>query len=171
MRTFEVSSHTSHLKRHVQPVASGGARPGSGPNTLATPAWSDSQTHARGEKPGNVGQAEANMQPSQSLQTMAERFPAEEEREVAFTVYAPEARVVQVAGSFNGWQPMANPMEHTRSGDWLIRLMLRSGQYEYRFVIDGVWTDDPLALKSAINPFGGLNSVLTVAPHDRTGLL
>ena len=111
------------------------------------------------------------MKLSQPIQPVAERFPALEEQEVAFTFYAPEARVVQVAGGFNGWRPEANPLARQEAGEWLTRLMLKSGQYEYRFVIDGVWTDDPQATQSAANPYGGLNSVLAVLLDDRTDLL
>jgi 1,4-alpha-glucan branching enzyme len=94
-----------------------------------------------------------------------------EEQEVVLTFSAPEARVVQVAGTFNGWRPEANPLEHTGAGEWTARLMLKSGQYEYRFVVDGEWNDDPQATQSAANPHGGRNSVLKVGLDDRTDLL
>ena len=87
------------------------------------------------------------------------------------TLRAPEARVVQVAGTFNGWHPEANPLERTGAGDWSARLRLKSGQYEYRFVADGVWADDPRATLTTSNPHGGLNSVLKVGLDDRTDLL
>lgn len=87
------------------------------------------------------------------------------------TFYAPRAGVVQVAGTFNGWRPESCPMEHTESGEWSARLKLKSGQYEYRFVVDGVWVDDPKATQTAANSHGGLNSVLNVRLDDRTDLL
>ena len=105
------------------------------------------------------------------IQPISERFPALEEQEIGLTFYAPEAKVVQLAGSFNGWRPEANPLEPTGSGEWSARLVLKSGQYEYRFVVDGVWTDDPQATRSAANPYGGLNSVLMVGLDDRADLL
>ena len=108
---------------------------------------------------------------TQPIQPISERFPAMEEQEITFTFYAPEARVVRLAGTFNGWHPEANPLERSESGAWAARLMLKSGQYEYRFVADGIWTDDPGAQKSAANPYGGFNSVLMVGLEDRTDLL
>jgi 1,4-alpha-glucan branching enzyme len=105
------------------------------------------------------------------IQPISERFPALEEQEVELTFYAPEAKVVQLAGTFNGWHPEANPLEHTGSGEWAARLMLKSGRYEYRFVMDGIWTDDPRASQSSANPYGGLNSVLMVGLDDRADLL
>ena len=111
------------------------------------------------------------MKPTQPIQPISDRFPALEEQEVVLTFRAPEARVVQVAGTFNGWHPAANPLQRTESGEWSVRLALRSGQYEYRFVVDGVWTDDDRAFRRTTNPHGGFNSVLEVGLDDRTDLL
>ena len=111
------------------------------------------------------------MEPLQPIQPISERFPALEEQEVVLTFRAPEAKVVQVAGTFNGWRPEANPLQHSGAGEWSARLMLKSGQYEYRFVVDGVWADDPEATQSATNLHGSLNSVLKVGLDDRTDLL
>lgn len=107
----------------------------------------------------------------QSTEPISQRFPALEEQEIVLTLYAPEARTVGVAGSFNGWNPQANPLERTASGEWSIRLMLKSGQYEYRFVADGFWANDPQAAQRVANPYGGINSVLNVRLDDRTELL
>jgi 1,4-alpha-glucan branching enzyme len=72
-----------------------------------------------------------------NIQPVSERFPALEEQETILTFFVPEAREVKVAGSFNRWCPDATPLNNTGSGKWAVRLMLRSGQYEYRFVVDG----------------------------------
>ena len=101
-----------------------------------------------------------------SIQPISERFPALEEQEVTLTLYAPEAKEVRVAGNFNGWRPEANPLENHGSEGWSTHLMLKSGQYEYRFVVDGVWTNDPQATQSATNPYGEPNSILKVALDD-----
>ena len=111
------------------------------------------------------------MKPMQMIEPISERFPALEEQEIAFTYCAPTAKVVQVAGTFNDWRPEVNPLEHKGSGEWAARLMLKSGQYEYRFVVDGVWADDPQAQQRSSNPHGGLNSVLRVGLDDTTDLL
>ena len=105
------------------------------------------------------------------VQPIAERFPALEEQEVVLTFYAPAAKSVQVAGNFNGWRPEASPLTHTGHDVWSAKLLLKSGQYEYRFVVDGVWTDDPQATQRAPNPHGGFNSLLKVNLADRTDLL
>ena len=105
------------------------------------------------------------------VEPISKRFPALEEQEVLLELSAPTAKTVQVAGTFNDWRPEANPMEHTGSGEWEVRLKLRAGQYEYRFVVDGVWQADPEATRSAPNPYGGVNSVLLLGLDDRTDLL
>lgn len=52
-------------------------------------------------------------------------------------------------------------------GHWIKDLILDPGIYEYRFVVDGEWLADPGCRQVAPNPFGGLNSVLTItAPRE-----
>jgi hypothetical protein len=129
------------------------------------------KTHAPGPKKTAPGKGRKNMKPPPPIQPIKDRFPALEEQEVLLSFYAPEAKVVQVAGTFNGWCPEASPLGHTGYGEWAVRLMLKSGQYEYRFVVDGVWTDEPEPAQSAVNPYGGHNSVLKVGLDDRADLL
>lgn len=105
------------------------------------------------------------------IQPIAKRFPAQEEQDVVLTCCAPQAKSVSVAGTFNGWRPDANPMEHTGEGDWVARLKLKAGIYEYRFVVDGVWTDDPEATDTVPNPHGGRNALLRLGLDDRSELL
>jgi 1,4-alpha-glucan branching enzyme len=106
-----------------------------------------------------------------AIQPISERFPALEEQEVILTFFAPLAGEVKAAGNFNGWRPDATPLKNTGAGEWVVRLMLRSGQYEYLFVVDGRWTEDPQAVQRMANPHGGFNSVLTVPLSVRTSIL
>ena len=106
-----------------------------------------------------------------AIQPISERFPALEEQEIILTYFAPLARAVKVAGNFNGWRPDATPLKNTGAGEWVVHLTLRSGQYEYRFVVDGRWTEDPQASQRMANPHGGFNSVLTVPLSLRTSIL
>jgi len=111
------------------------------------------------------------MRPTQPIQPISQRFPALEEQEIVLTFSSPMAKVVQVAGTFNGWHPEANPLELTGSGEWAARLRLKSGQYEYRFLVDGAWVEDPQATQRSSNPHGGVNSVLRVGLDDTADLL
>jgi 1,4-alpha-glucan branching enzyme len=75
----------------------------------------------------------------------------------------PTAKKVLLAGSFNDWRPAANPLQKQGDGRWIAELELERGRYEYRFVVDGDWTDDPMACFYAVNLFGTLNGVLLVS--------
>lgn len=109
--------------------------------------------------------------PQPRLQPVSERFPALEKEEVRLTFFAPVAREVHVAGDFNGWNPDATPLKKIGAGKWEVRLWLRAGQYQYLVVVDGWWSEDPSSFQRAANPFGGFNSVLTVALASETSFL
>ena len=79
-----------------------------------------------------------------------------------FELVRPEAGAVFLAGSFNDWHPSTFPMIAGDDGKWVKELALPPGRYEYRFVVDGVWVEDPAATDSAPNPHGGMNSVVVV---------
>lgn len=83
---------------------------------------------------------------------------------VSLRFYRPQAHEVFVAGSFNDWQPNTTPLALRPDGRWAVDLLLRPGRYEYRYVVDGQWTDDPMTPRFAANPFGDLNSVMEVQP-------
>jgi chromosome partitioning protein len=61
---------------------------------------------------------------------------------VVFTVEAPEALRVQIAGDFNSWNPDRTEMEPA-GRIWKAVLQLEPGRYRYRYVIDGQWRADP----------------------------
>lgn len=95
---------------------------------------------------------------------LEERGGDSEVHPVRFDYFNPAAREVMVAGSFNAWQPRATRMTREPGGRWSAKLLLQPGLYEYRFVVDGQWQDDPMAVRFASNPFGGTNCVLEVEP-------
>jgi 1,4-alpha-glucan branching enzyme len=80
---------------------------------------------------------------------------------VEFELAANEAKSVAVAGSFNGWDPKKTPLKGV-GGAWHAKVELSRGRYEYRYVIDGQWMTDPNARESVPNPFGSVNSVVSV---------
>jgi len=81
---------------------------------------------------------------------------------VTFELSAPDASQVFVAGQFNGWNPSADALAKGDDGVFRITLDLPPGTYEYKFVVDGTWTEDPANPESVSDPYGGKNSVLTV---------
>jgi len=74
----------------------------------------------------------------------------------------PNAREVYLVGTFNGWNNSANPMKKNRAGNWTAVLYLVPGVYEYLFLVDGEFTEDPDARFSEPNKFEGYNSKFIV---------
>ncbi len=70
---------------------------------------------------------------------------------------------VSVAGEFNNWNADASLMTDA-DGDGLFEttLEIAPGRYEYKFVVDGSWHEDPFAAEQVPDPYGGKNSVLVV---------
>ena len=83
-------------------------------------------------------------------------------REVEFTLSAPKARKVCIAGKFNAWHMTSMPMKKSVDGTWKIKLKLSPGTYEYKYVVDGTWIQDMTCSETALNPFGTFNSVISV---------
>jgi hypothetical protein len=82
---------------------------------------------------------------------------------VRLVILQPEARTVEVAGDFNGWDPRRTPLEQLPTGAWTVTLPLEPGRYEYMFVVDGSqWIADPFADEETDDGFGSRNAVLDV---------
>jgi 1,4-alpha-glucan branching enzyme len=79
-----------------------------------------------------------------------------------FRLQMPQAKSVAVAGSFNDWNPSRGAMSRVDNGTWQLVLSLPPGRHEYRFVVDGQWTDDPGATEFVPNSKGSRNAVLLV---------
>ena len=70
---------------------------------------------------------------------------------------------VSVAGSFNNWDPAANPLkDKDGTGEYSLTFLLAPGIYEYKFVVDGTWCVDPDCAEWVQNNLGTLNSLLRV---------
>jgi len=78
---------------------------------------------------------------------------------VLFTLNAPEASHVQLAGDFNAWIPDSNAMQFS-NGVWQTMLALAPGRYRYRYIVDGRWQSDPLNACAEPSPFGDQDSVI-----------
>lgn len=82
---------------------------------------------------------------------------------IKFELSAPEAKTVSLVGTFNQWNSQANPMKKDKKGIWKSALTLEPGRYEYRFIVDGNWENDPSCSCCVANEFGGKNCVRIVA--------
>mgnify|MGYP002640823408 FL=1 len=79
-----------------------------------------------------------------------------------FQLVAPGAQEVCVAGTFNDWDPTIRPLKRGKDDVFKTWMNLPTGTYEYRFVVDGKWHEDPSCDRTSPSPFGGHNSVLEV---------
>ena len=84
-------------------------------------------------------------------------------KKILFSVLAPKAKDVMLVGDFTSWQARPLPMDRMkpRSRTFAATVDLPPGTYQYKFIVDGEWMEDPGA-ESAPNQFGTLNSVITV---------
>jgi Glycogen recognition site of AMP-activated protein kinase len=82
---------------------------------------------------------------------------------VRFVLFAPGARHVAVAGTFNQWDQSAAPLVRAGvAGVWTTTLALPVGQHQYAFVVDGErWVVDPAA-PAIDDGFGRRNSLVSV---------
>uniref|UniRef100_A0A7C4Y4J0 AMP-activated protein kinase glycogen-binding domain-containing protein n=1 Tax=candidate division WOR-3 bacterium TaxID=2052148 RepID=A0A7C4Y4J0_UNCW3 len=68
-------------------------------------------------------------------------FPKSTDEGVLFTYYSPDANIVFISGDFNGWG--RTPMEKDTLGNWYVILKLKPDRYEYKYIVDGEWVQDP----------------------------
>jgi len=84
-------------------------------------------------------------------------------QKVTFSISAPEAKEVFLVGDFNNWDTETHPMKKDVNGVWKKAVMLAPSQYEYKFLIDGDWKQDPRNDQFCANCFGTVNSVVNLS--------
>ena len=113
-----------------------------------------------------------------SLHFIKKRLPTPHKVQggILFQYDAPSARLVNLAGNFpdNEWLKYGNQFDvmhdDGKNGDkvagdgiWSIVKPLSVGRYEYKFLVDrNSWFEDPNALETVDDGYGGKNSVLIV---------
>jgi CubicO group peptidase (beta-lactamase class C family) len=71
----------------------------------------------------------------------------------------PNAKFVNLAGSFNDWKPAAT-LCGREAAEWVCRVDLKPGKYFYKFIVDGNWMVDPANPTKEDDGHGNTNSVL-----------
>jgi len=105
--------------------------------------------------------------PAQSEATL-EAGPTEfAPREIVVRFRDERANDVRIAGDFNGWVPDKGVRSLIESEGttrvWTKILRLAPGTYQYRYVVDGEWREDPENPEAIASAVGGRNSVLVVS--------
>ena len=83
-------------------------------------------------------------------------------KKINFQIIAPEANTVFLVGDFNDWNVSAHPCKPNTKGIWKTCIKLDSGRYEYRFLVEEEWKNNPECVDFVPNPFGSKNCVITV---------
>jgi chromosome partitioning protein len=82
---------------------------------------------------------------------------------VQFTLHAPAATDVIVTGEFTDWSRHGVALSRDpEDGLWKAVVDIEPGEYEYRFIVDGVWIRDPHNRDYIRNEFGQENSLLSI---------
>ncbi|MGQ7945525.1 isoamylase early set domain-containing protein [Flavobacterium sp. WC2509] len=83
---------------------------------------------------------------------------------VTFSLEAKEANQVSVIGDFNDWKVEEGALGKLKNGTFKGTFELpKDTTYEYKYVVDGVYVNEPEAEALKWNDFAGAeNSVLTV---------
>ena len=101
-----------------------------------------------------------------AIRTKAKKTPAKAPQpniqKILFKYFAPEAKEVCLAGSFNQWLDKELFLKKDKTGYWKISIPLGEGRYEYRYIVDGNWTSAQDPLESVPNSFGTWNTVLQI---------
>lgn len=80
-----------------------------------------------------------------------------------FSYYAPGAKEIFLAGDFNGWKRRETTLVKGKDDVWRTVLKLKPNRsYDYKYIVDGNWVNDPN--NSDLNPdtAGGANSVIFI---------
>ena len=79
-----------------------------------------------------------------------------------FSIAAPTARQVFVAGEMTDWDAGKRAMTRDAAGTWHATLDLEPGQWLYKFVVDGQWVQDPATPDHDADGQGGQHSFVFV---------
>ncbi len=67
-----------------------------------------------------------------------------------------------LVGDFNQWNEKSHPLRRTETRDFELELEIPPGKYRFKYLVDGVWWNDPDAEEYAPNPWGSEDSVILV---------
>jgi len=83
-------------------------------------------------------------------------------RKISFSFESSDAKEVILMGDFNNWNPKKHPMKKDDNGKWTKAVILPPGQYEYKFLVDGQWKQDPQNNRICPNNLGTYNNVFNL---------
>lgn len=107
-------------------------------------------------------ETEPSKEPVQLVDIKMERQPVNSNKEIIFTIDAPNAKDIFVVGDFNHWKINdSSRLSRSSDGRWEKRVELSLGnKYKYKYIIDGEWTVDLQNSEREQNQFGTFDSVI-----------
>jgi len=110
--------------------------------------------------------APKQVEPAAQAASVPEDRRASPTRRVVVRFRDEGARDVRIAGDFNGWVPdrgvLSRVEDEGEARVWTKVLELEPGTYQYRYVVDGAWQEDPENPQAVPGPGGARNSLLVV---------
>ena len=58
-------------------------------------------------------------------------------------------------------------MKSDGNGAWVRNVIIPPGEYEYKFIVDGQWKEDPQNDQLALNCFGTYNNIINVTEKNK----
>ncbi len=99
----------------------------------------------------------------QEIISTGELAPRKTPLGICFMHKAEGAISVQIAGSFNNWNPEYTALQRLRDSDtWYTILPLDKGQHAYQYVVDGKFELDPANPEQVPSKFGVVHSAFSV---------
>jgi len=83
-------------------------------------------------------------------------------RRVTFLFESSDAKEVILVGNFNNWNARKHPMKSNENGMWNKSVVIPPGRYEYKFLVDIQWEEDPQSDQTCLNCFGTYNNVFNL---------
>ena len=101
------------------------------------------------------------------LESLAEMYRRRQNKKtqkkrITFKLEASDAKEVILVGDFSSWDAKKYVMRKDDKGRWAEIVTLAPGRYEYKFLVDGQWQNDPSNDQLVPNSFGTLNNILNV---------
>ena len=85
-----------------------------------------------------------------------------QKKRITFKLEASEAKEAILVADFNNWDVKKHRMKKDNKGRWTKIVTLAPGRYEYKFLVDRQWQNDPGNDQMVHNSFGTVNNILNV---------
>lgn len=103
------------------------------------------------------------MKKATNIQKMWKLGPQQVEDGIIFAFSAPDVKSLKIVGDFNNWDPNTGPeMKKGTDGIWYKMVPLKTGVYQYKYIVNDEWKEDINNPNFTYNEFGGINSVIEV---------